>query len=50
MINSNNSSSNNNNNNTQVLYENCAPVGYYAARSGNFLPTFRETYRTDLKG
>ena len=22
--------------------ENCAPLGYYAASSGNFLPTFRE--------
>ena len=24
------------------LHENCAPLGYYAADSGNFLGTFRE--------
>jgi len=27
--------------NTKKSFENCAPLGYYAASSGNFLPTFR---------
>jgi len=27
---------------TQPLVENCALQGYYAASSGNFLPTFRD--------
>jgi hypothetical protein len=28
--------------------ENCALVGYYAASSGNFLPTFRDNVRSHL--
>ena len=30
--------------------ENCDLLGYYAASSGNFLLTFRETYRSHLQG
>jgi hypothetical protein len=33
-----------------VVYEECAFLGYYAASSGNFLPTFREIYRSHLQG
>ena len=29
---------------------NCAVLGYYAASSGNFLPTFRDTYRSYFQG
>jgi len=29
-------------------YENYALLGYYAASSGNFLPTFRNNYRSHL--
>jgi len=30
--------------------ENCTLLGYYAASSGNSLPTFRETCRSHLQG
>jgi len=29
------------------VLDNCAFLCYYAARSGNFLPTFRHIYRPD---
>jgi len=28
---------------------NCSLLGYYAARCGNFLPTFGTTYRSNLR-
>ena len=30
--------------------ETCALLGYYAANSGNFLPTFRDNFRSHLEG
>jgi hypothetical protein len=30
--------------------ENCALLGYYALCNGNYLPTFREKYRSHLHG
>ena len=34
----------------QVQTENCALLGYYAARSGNFLPTFRDNISVSSSG
>ena len=38
------------NNITSILQENCALVGYYAVSSGNFLPKFRDIFRSHLQG
>ena len=37
-------------NEKEVLCENCAPLGYYAASSGNFVPTFRDNLSVPSSG
>jgi len=38
------------NNITFTLQEDCALLGYYTVSSGNFLPKFRDIYRSHLQG
>jgi hypothetical protein len=34
---------------TNMRYEKCAPLGYYAASSGILLPTFRDIFMGQLR-
>jgi hypothetical protein len=34
----------------ELFHQNCALIGYYAASSGNFLPTFRDNLSVPFSG